>query len=212
MKPTHRLCTVAFLAAAFCCFFAFQAQAQSDAAKSVLQTVTRTQNEILGMAEAMPADEYNFAPTKATFAPGSPANFATVRTYGQELTHIASMPFFLLAPYGVKPDPGVNPRSFASLTSKDDIINAVKESFAYENKVIATITPENAFKPMGPRNATLIGTLIMMFNDYGDHYGQMVEYLRMNGHLPPSTARQMQRREQGGMGMGNQGHGGGMSH
>ncbi len=198
MKPTHRLFTVAFLAAAFgCCVFAAPAQAQSDAAQSVLQSVTRFQNEMLGMAEAMPADKYDFAPTKATFAPGSSAEFATVRTYGQELTHVASMPFSMLPQFGVKPDPAIDPKSFASLTAKDDIVNALKESFAYENKVIATITPENAFKPTGPRGATLMGTLIMMFSDYGDHYGQMVEYLRMNGMIPPSTARQMQMRSQG---------------
>lgn len=198
MKPTSRLFTVAFLAAAFgCCLLAAPAQAQSDAAKSVLQAVTRFQREMLGMAEAMPADKYDFAPGKAIFKTGSPADFATVRTYSQEITHVASMPFFLLPQFGVKPAPGVNPRSFASLTSKNDIINALKESFAYENKVIATITPEDAFKPMGPRHATLVGTLLLMLNDYGDHYGQMVEYLRMNGIVPPTTLRQM--REHGHM-------------
>ncbi len=198
MKPIHRLFTAACLAAAFgCCILASQAQAQSAAAKSILPMVSHIQSEILGMAEAMPADKYNFAPTKATFAPGSPAEFATVRTYGQELTHIASMPFFILAPLGVKPDPGVNPRSFASLTSKSDIINALKESFAYENKALATVTAENLFNPMGPRHMPMMGMLIMMMNDYGDHYGQLVEYLRMNGHIPPTTLHQMQMRAKG---------------
>jgi hypothetical protein len=177
---------------------------QSDAAKAVLQAATHFQSEILGMAEAMPADKYDFAPSKAIFKSGSPADFATVRTYGQTLIHVASMPFFLLRPFGVKPDPGVDPRAFASLTSKNDIINAVKESFAYENKVIATIAPQHAFTPMGPRHTTLMAALISMYSDYGDHYGQMVEYLRMNGMIPPATVRSMRMRAEA--------HHGGMSH
>jgi hypothetical protein len=164
--------------------------AAAGPSQSIAQAVTRFENNLLALAEAMPADKYNFAPTKDLFKPGSPADFATVRTFAQQLAHVSGEPFRLLAPFGVAPDPGVDPKTFDGLTSKDDIVKALKASFDYQNKVIATITPANALTPAGPRNATLISSLISILNDDGDHYGQMVEYLRMNGLIPPATVNQ----------------------
>jgi len=166
--------------------------AVSDAAKPVLAGATRFQNNLMALAKAIPADKYTFAPTSDLFKAASPAQFATVRTVAQQLTHVAAFTFSVLAPFGVKPDAGIDPKSFDSLTSKDDILKALQASFDYENKVIATMTPENAFTPTGPRNTNLVAAIITILNDDGDHYGQLVEYGRMNGIIPPSTERQMQ--------------------
>jgi uncharacterized damage-inducible protein DinB len=170
----------------------------ADAAQSVVQFATRVENNLMAMAKAIPADKYNFAPSNDLFKPGSQADFATVRTVAQQFTHIASMPYHMLPAFGVKPDAEPDLQALNSMTSKDDILKALQASFDYQNKVIATLTPENAFAPKGPRNMTLIGMLLMMMNDYGDHYGQLVEYGRMNGIVPPSTARQMQMRHEHG--------------
>ncbi len=196
MRLMHCFYRLAWLAAALCWSgLAAQANAQSDAAKSIQQAVTRFENNLMAMAQAMPADKYSFAPSSDTFKAGSPAQFATVRTYAQEITHLCGEPFRMLAPFGVKADVDYN--SYESLTSKDDIIKALQASFDYENKVIATITPENAFTPEGPRGMTRVGAMLMMLSDDGDHYGQMVEYLRMNGIIPPATAREMHHEHQG---------------
>lgn len=169
----------------------------ADAAQSVQPIATRTENSLMALAKAIPADKYNFAPSKEIFKPGSEADFATVRTIAQQFTHIASMPYHMLPAFGVKPDSEPDMKALNSMTSKDDILKALQASFDYQNKVIATLTPENAFTPTGPHNMTLIGMLMMMMNDYGDHYGQLVEYGRMNGIIPPSTERQMQMRHEG---------------
>ena len=160
---------------------------------SLTQTATSFENNIVSLAEAMPADKYDFAPSKDIFKPGSPAEFATVHTFAQQLTHICAMPYRMFAAFGVKPDTDVDPRSFDSLKTKDEIVKALKASFEYQNKVIATFTPENILTPVGPRNATRASSLLMILADDGDHYGQMVEYGRMNGVIPPATANQMQR-------------------
>lgn len=156
----------------------------------VQAAVTRFENNLLALAEAMPAEKYNFAPSPEIFKAGSPAEFATVRTFAQQLTHVSGEPFRLFAPFGVKPDTEVDVKSFDSLTAKDDIIKALKASFDYQNKVIAGMTPENSFTPEGPRNLSRIAALVAILNDDGDHYGQMVEYVRMNGIIPPATANQ----------------------
>ena len=104
------------------------------------------------------------------------------------------MPYHMLPAFGVKPDAEPDLNALNSMTSKDDIVKALQASFDYQNKVIASLTAQNAFAPAGPHNMSLMGMLLMMMNDYGDHYGQLVEYGRMNGIIPPSTARQMQMR------------------
>jgi len=188
---------VILIAAASSCAPFLLAQASVPAAdtpsKSIQQAVTRFEDNLMALAQAMPAEKYNFAPAKDTFAAGSPAEFATVRTFAQELTHVAAEPFRMLAPFGVTPDPGPDPKTFESLTAKEDILKALQASFDYQNKVIATITPANALTPAGPRGMTPVSALIAILNDDGDHYGQMVEYLRMNGLIPPATVRQQER-------------------
>jgi hypothetical protein len=164
--------------------------ATADPARSLMPAVTRFENNLLALAKAMPPEKYNFAPTSDLFRTGSPADFATVRTFAQQLGHVSAEPFRLLAPFGVAPDPSVDFKSFDSLTAKEDIIEALQASFDYQNKVIAAITPENAFTPMGPRGISRISALVAILNDDGDHYGQMVEYLRMNGIVPPATVNQ----------------------
>ena len=160
---------------------------------ALTQFVNRFQNNILSLAEAMPADKYDFAPSKDIFKAGSPADFATVHTFAQQVTHICGLPYRVYAPFGVKPDADVDPKSLDALKTKDEIVKALKASFDYQNKVIATLTPENVMVPVGPRNSTRIAALVLVLGDYGDHYGQMVEYGRMNGIIPPATANQTQR-------------------
>jgi hypothetical protein len=167
--------------------------APDDPLKTLTPVVARFEGNLLALAEAMPAEKYNFAPTGDLFRPGSPAQFATVRSFAQQLGHVSGEPFRLLAPFGITPDPSIDVKSFDSLTSKDDLLNALKASFDYQNKVIASITPQNAFTPMGPRGMSRVSALIAILNDDGDHYGQMVEYLRMNGMIPPATANQARR-------------------
>jgi len=83
-------------------------------------------------------------------------------------------------------------RAVEKLTGKDEIVAALADSFAFAHKAMATLTPANAFEvikspePGFATRATLSGFLISHAND---HYGQMVEYLRMNGIVPPASAR-----------------------
>jgi DinB superfamily len=199
MNISFRSILAVAAAAVVCCSISApqaSAQATSDAAKPILETATHIEDNFVALAKAIPADKYDFAPSKDIFKSGSAADFATVRTVAQQLTHVAAMPYRMLAPYGVKPDSEVDVKSFDSMTSKDEIVKALQAAFDYQNKVIASITPENAFTPQGMRKSSLTSMLLMMFNDYGDHYGQLVEYGRMNGIIPPATQRQSEMHHQ----------------
>lgn len=158
-----------------------------DPTKQILQTVQRFENNLMALAKAMPADKYNFAPSSEIFKAGSPAKFDTVRTFAQQLTHVAGMSFQFYAPFGVEPDPSIDVKNLDKITSKDEVLKVLQASFDMQNKAIAGMTTENAFTPKGPRNMTLVAAILVVMGDDDDHYGQLVEYGRMNGIIPPAT-------------------------
>ena len=144
--------------------------------------------EAMGVVKAMPADKYSFAPSAGTFAAGSAEKFDGVRTFAQEVTHVAEANYYFYSSLsGLKPD--VDMKKIETLTSKDDCIDMLAKSFAFAHKAIATITAENAFvgiKAVDGMDTRASLAAFGVAHGY-DHYGQMVEYLRMNGILPPGS-------------------------
>ncbi len=157
------------------------AGAQAEPGQAFAKLFHGQAEEVIAAAEAMPADKYNFAPTSG--------NFKGVRTFAQEVTHVAEAQYFFFSGFGVKPE--IDPQSISKLTSKDDAVKALKESYAFAEKAMETITPENAFEVIkevdgGNTRATIAAVGLAHTND---HYGQMVEYLRMNGIVPPASRK-----------------------
>lgn len=149
------------------------------------------EGEMMGAVKAMPAENYGFAPTQAIFAPGQKTEFATVRTFAQQATHVAEANyFFYMGGSGLKPD--VDMKAILKLTRKDDVVAALAGSFAFAHKAIATLTPANSFEVLKfeePGVWTRASLASFGVSHAFDHYGQMVEYLRMNGIVPPASAK-----------------------
>ena len=147
--------------------------------------------EMMGAVKAMPADKFDFAPSQAIFVPGQKTEFATVRTFAQQATHVAQANYFFYSVVsGLKPD--VDMEGLPKLTKKDDVVAALAGSFAFAHKAIATLTPANAFEvvKLPEPGMWTRGTLAAFGVAHAfDHYGQMVEYLRMNGIVPPASAK-----------------------
>ena len=121
--------------------------------------------------------------------PCNTGEFKGVRTFGQQVTHIAEAQYFFFGKFGVKPT--IDPKSITALTSKDDIVKALKDSYAFAEQAMKTITPQNAFEKIGDvdgadTRATIAAVGLAHTND---HYGQMVVYLRMNGIIPPASRK-----------------------
>src|SRR6202167_4480949 len=96
--------------------------------------------EMMGAVKAMPADKFDFAPTQAIFVPGQKTEFATVRTFAQQATHVAQANYFFYSTVsGLKPD--VDVQGLPKLTKKDDVVAALAGSFAFAHKAVATLTP-----------------------------------------------------------------------
>ena len=69
--------------------------AQASPAQVFGKLISGQEEEIVAVAEAMPADKYDFAPTNG--------EFKTVRTFGQQLTHIAQAQYYFFGGFGTKP-------------------------------------------------------------------------------------------------------------
>jgi DinB superfamily len=149
------------------------------------------EQRVMGLAEAMPAEKYSFVPMHGAFH--------GVRTFGEQLKHIAADNYLLGAGIlGERPpvDVGTGEKGSATLHSKPEIMAYLKDSFAYMHKAAATIddanspiaTPEISPWPQG--TATRLGVAIEDCVHTWDHYGQLVEYLRMNGITPPASRSQ----------------------
>ncbi len=156
---------------------------------SVMQTqLGIVEHEFVGAAEAMPEDKYNFAPTEG--------NFKGVRTFAQEVKHVATVNYaFFSAILGQAPPPGVSANEQMNgpddIQSKEQIVKYLKDSFALGHKAIATLTMRDAVTPLPKPPISFLNTGLALASfsctHAFDHYGQMVEYLRMNGIVPPAS-------------------------
>ena len=137
------------------------------------------EKEFVDAAEAMPDDKFDFAP------PTSAGDFKGVRSFGAQVKHVAQANYYFFGGSMSEADGKAKSDAIEKLTSKADIIQALKDSFTQAHTYIAGITPQNAFvmTEHGTRGGmTAFGIAHMM-----DHYGQLVVYLRMNGIVPPAS-------------------------
>jgi hypothetical protein len=160
-----------------------------DPVKAYDSQLNIVESEMMGVVKAMPAEKYSFAPSAAIFVPGQTVIFDKVRTFAEQATHVAQANYlFAAAISGVKPD--VDVAAIGKMTSKDDIVAALAGSYASMHKAIGTLTVANAFEVIKTQEPGLQtrGTLVAFTVGHCfDHYGQMVEYLRMNGLVPGAT-------------------------
>jgi len=106
--------------------------------------------------------------------------------------HVAEANFFFFSSFGLSGAP--DDAKLKALKSKDELVQALKDSFAFAQKGIDTMTPQNAFMTVGSgkMQMTRAGWATLTLAHSMDHYGQMVEYLRMNGIVPPASQKQAQ--------------------
>jgi uncharacterized damage-inducible protein DinB len=154
---------------------------QASPAQVFGKLISGQEEEIVAVAEAMPADKYSFAP--------SGGEFKGVRTFGQQITHIAEAQYYFFDGFGTKPT--IDVKALGKLTSKDEIVKALKDSFAFARHATDNMTPENAFEVIEERDGTNTRASITAFSlsHTSNHYGQMIEYLRMNGIIPPASRK-----------------------
>jgi uncharacterized damage-inducible protein DinB len=147
--------------------------------------ISSIEHDLVPLAQAMPADKYDFAPTNG--------NFKGVRTFAQQAKHIAAVTY-LVAAAALEQNPPVDTGGEdgpATVKTKDQIVKFLQDAFAYAHKAAKSLTQQNemglvksAFGDQKVARASMVG--VVAWHSF-DHYGQMVVYLRMNNIVPPAS-------------------------
>jgi hypothetical protein len=149
-------------------------------------SVSGVESEFVPAAEAMPEDKYSYAPTGG--------EFKGVRTFAQQVKHVAAVNYILGASVLVEKPPvelgGENGPD--SIASKADIVKFLKGSFAYLHKAASSVNEKNMLEPIkhpfaDGKTTTRLEMSTLAVAHCFDHYGQMVEYLRANSIVPPAS-------------------------
>jgi len=161
-------------------------------ASAIDREITIVEKELIDAAEAMPEDKFDFSPAKLNL-PGS--DYKGVRTFGQQLKHVAASNYLIWSPItGEKPPDTVNDgKGPDNMKAKAEIIKFLKDSFAFGHKAVATLNDSNLVQPITRNNKPPTTRLFLATfapTHAFDHYGQIVEYLRMNGIVPPASRGQ----------------------
>lgn len=160
-----------------------------DERRTVTQVLDRTvanmESDFVPAAEAMPEDKFGFAPTNG--------EFKGVRSFGDQIKHVAAVNYELgAALLEEKPPADIGDEAGpSSVKTKAEILAYLKESFVYVHKAIQTVNEKNLVEtvrsPFGEGRVSRLGLATSVAAHGFDHYGQMVEYLRMNGIVPPAS-------------------------
>jgi uncharacterized damage-inducible protein DinB len=141
-------------------------------------------------ADNMPADEYAFRPTPQ------------VRTFGQIIGHVIDSNFFFCSQAAGEKSPASV--DYEQITAKAALVKALNDSLVYCDRVYAATNDANFSQPVqiahvvGTGSSKTVRGAVLMYNivHNNEHYGSLAVYMRLKGHVPPSTARVRQRKNQ----------------
>lgn len=152
-------------------------------AANVAPVFAMIERSFVALAEAMPADRYDFAPEDG--------ESAGVRTFAEQVKHVACGNFaFFNEVEGIEPPDRCDRGGPSSARTKTELLEYLRASFRYAQSVIAATTAKNLLDAMdGPYggNSTRLALTLTAVWHASDHYGQLVVYLRANGIVPPAS-------------------------
>ena len=147
------------------------------------------ERQVVAAVEAMPEAKFNFSPESLDI---NGADFKGVYTFAGLVKHLAAANYFLWGGAGGDKIPATitGIKGPESMTSREEIIQLLKDSFASGHHAASALTAENSLDmvsgPGGNKVARVFALTFAAAHAY-DEYGQMEEYLRMNGIVPPAS-------------------------
>ena len=138
----------------------------------------RTKGILLRSAEKMPEENYSFKPVD------------TVRSYGQIIGHLADAQYLFCSLASGEKNPGLNIEKTKS--SKADLVAALKDGFAYCDKVYDSMTDAASTQTVKffGNEMSKFAVLSLNIGHNMEHYGNLVTYMRIKGIVPPTSEQQ----------------------
>ena len=143
-----------------------------------------TRDMVVNLAESIPESLYDYKPTPE------------VRTFREQLTHIVSENMYYMSM--VAGDPSPDRAKLEAIHPPDEILKALRESYAYGERTLSALTDAKAVETITLRGQTVLRWFPVLHNiqDNMNHYGNLVVYVRLNGMVPPKTAARQAQQQQ----------------
>jgi uncharacterized damage-inducible protein DinB len=140
------------------------------------------ERHMVGLADAMPEDKYHFAPTAG--------KFDGVLDFAGQVNHVTGgINMYAASILGEKSQHGEDAGN--AKQTKAQLMQGLKDAFVHAHKAIASLDDKTLFEPIPPPfgkdQTTRFSLAVAMVSHPNDHYGQMVEYLRGTGNVPPGS-------------------------
>lgn len=157
---------------------AFAQGAPPSLVKDLVATWQRAATDIIDVAEAMPEAKYAYKPTPE------------MSTFGDQLVHVAGITQrFIDSAKGTKSEAGHPHKAM----TKAEVITLLKQTLQTGQETLGSLTDAQLLEqvkfPFGDRMVTRFTFWLGPLYQFRNHHGQLVVYLRLNGIVPPTTAR-----------------------
>jgi len=168
--------------------FALPVYAQQAPAPNPLSTWLKTawtnnKNNIVRSADKMPEENYGLRPGQQE----------EVRTFGQQVGHVANFNFLWCSQAKGEPNPNAG-KNLEKLTSKPEFLKALNDAFAYCEPVYQNLTDASGMEMVditqenGRQTRNLrMALLILNYGHNNEIYGSIVTMLRMKNIVPPAS-------------------------
>jgi hypothetical protein len=153
-----------------------QAPTKDPVASSLRMLLPRSQNNVVGAVETMPADKFTYKPTPDQM------------TFAHLVVHIITSNNSLCSKVGDVPPPKVDDPKESD--SKDQLVSAVKASYAFCSDALSKMDDSklgDSVELFGGRQFPRAMGALGLASGWADHYAAAAMYLRLNGLLPPSA-------------------------
>lgn len=167
--------------ASTCLVFA-DAAAPTGVRAEILAQVNLAADKMAQLADAIPAEKYSWRPAEG------------VRSISEVFVHVTGANYLLAQMIGMKPPMPYDDKMEKTVTDKAKIIPAMKESMDYLRKLVTEVPDADMEKQVDffGSKTTVRGALFGFAAHLHEHLGQSIAYARMNGIVPPWTAKQQE--------------------
>lgn len=149
----------------------------------MLMFITGAESKLNQLAEAMPEGKYTWRPAEG------------VRSPAEVFMHVATVNLGLPTFWGVKAPDGFDFNTYEkSLSRKADIQKALEASFVHLKNALTAASEVDLEKPAEffGMKTTVRGGYLLVLSHAHEHLGQSIAYARMNGVVPPWTAKEQE--------------------
>ncbi|MGB5275154.1 MAG: DinB family protein [Flavobacteriaceae bacterium] len=143
--------------------------------QSVTALLSNNQGQITSLAEAFPADKYDWRPAEG------------IRSVGESLLHVAGGNYYIASKLGFAPPEDVDMMNIEKIQGKENIIAALTKSFEFVKDKLGTVETSTLGNEvdLGFAKANVLSTMLIILEHSGEHKGQLIAYARSNDVVPP---------------------------